>query len=62
MKQNNPNKEFYPVYDEAVCEYMKLVSLEKLRDAIKNEQVEVKVPIEPADKARVPIERMLSII
>ncbi len=62
MKQNNPKKEFYPVYKEAVCEYMKLVTLEKLRNALKNEQVEVKVPVDLADRARVPIERMLSIV
>ncbi|MCG8336925.1 MAG: quinolinate synthase NadA [Proteobacteria bacterium] len=62
MKQNNPKKEFYPVYKEAVCEYMKLVTLEKLRNALKNEQVEVKVPADLADRARVPIERMLSIV
>ncbi len=62
MKQNNPGKDFYPVYKEAVCEYMKLVSLEKLRNAIRDEQVEVKVPVALAERARIPIERMLSIV
>jgi quinolinate synthase len=61
MKRNNPQKDFYPVYEEAVCEYMKLVTLKKLFAAIEEEKYEVKVPQQLADKARIPIERMLSI-
>lgn len=61
MKQRNPQKEFYPVYEAAVCEYMKLVTLEKLSAALEEEKFEVKIPQALADKARIPIERMLAI-
>ena len=52
---------FRPLSENAVCEYMKMITLEKLYDALLNEKYEVKVPMEIADKARIPIERMMNI-
>ena len=61
MRKENPGKTFHAANDNAVCEYMKMITLEKLYDALKHDQYEVKVPGELAERAHLPIERMLSI-
>jgi quinolinate synthase len=61
MKQENPAKKFIPASEKAECEYMKMVTLEKVYDSLLNETTIVTVPKEIADKARLAIERMLSI-
>ncbi|HKK44943.1 MAG TPA: quinolinate synthase NadA [Balneolaceae bacterium] len=61
MRKENPGKKFYPANENSVCEYMKMITLEKLYDSLKYDQFEVKVPEKLAEKARLPIERMLSI-
>lgn len=61
MKKANPEKKFYPASEQSVCEYMKMITLEKLHDALKYDQHEVKVPDQLAEQAHLPIERMLSI-
>ena len=40
---------------------MKMITLPKLRDALRDGQPQVKVPEALAERARVPIERMVSI-
>jgi len=40
---------------------MKMITLPKLLNTLKNLVYEVKVPKEIADRARIPIERMLSL-
>jgi quinolinate synthase len=62
MKKMRPDAKFYPVSEESVCEYMKMITLEKLYNSLKYDQFEVKVPEELAAKARIPIERMLEIV
>lgn len=61
MRKENPGKKFYPANENAVCEYMKMITLEKLHDALKYDQHEVKVPEKLAEQAHLPIERMLSV-
>lgn len=61
MRKENPGKKFYPANEESVCDYMKMITLDNLRDALKYEQFEVKVPEQLAAKAIVPIQRMLDI-
>ena len=61
MRKENPEKKFYAANDKAVCEYMKMITLEKLHDSLRNDRFEVKVPEDLVQKARRPIERMLSI-
>lgn len=61
MRKENPDKKFYAANENAVCEYMKMITLEKLYDSLKHDQHEVKVPEELAKQAHLPIERMLSI-
>jgi quinolinate synthase len=40
---------------------MKMITLPKLRDALRETKFEVSVPAEIAERARVPIERMVAI-
>jgi quinolinate synthase len=47
--------------ERAVCKYMKTITLPKLRDALRETKFEVGVPAEIADRARLPIERMVAI-
>jgi len=61
MKMENPKKEFIPIKEDAVCKYMKKITAEKVYNSLLEEVYEVKVPREVADKARIPIERMLDI-
>ena len=61
MKQQNPGKKFIPASEKAECEYMKMITLEKVYDSLLNEENVVTVPKETADKARLAIERMLAI-
>lgn len=61
MRQESPEKEFIAANEEAVCKYMKMITLPKLRDSLRDLKYEVKVDSETAAKARLPIERMLAI-
>ena len=61
MRKRNPNKKFYAANEESVCDYMKMITLDNLRDALKYHQFEVKVPKELAEKAKLPIDRMLQV-
>jgi quinolinate synthase len=45
----------------AFCRYMKMITLPKLRDCLRDMTGEVKVSPEIAAKARIPIERMVAI-
>jgi quinolinate synthase len=56
-----PDVEFIPANAEASCVYMKMITLPKLRDALKEMKFEVRVPEEIAVRARVPIDRMVAI-
>ena len=61
MKQQNPTKKFVPASENAECQYMKMITLDNLYESLVNEKYEVKVPKNIADKARLAIDRMLSI-
>jgi quinolinate synthase len=61
MRKDNPEKCFIPASPRSVCGYMKMNTLEKILDSLENLRYEVKVPKELADRARLPIERMVSI-
>ena len=60
LKRENPEKEFYALADEAECRYMKLITLEKLRDSLRDLKYEVRVPTEIAARARRALDRMLA--
>ncbi len=73
MRKECPDKEFFcaPVFDVmrmptdncrcSECRYMKMNTLEKLRDCMKNLAPRVELPDELIRRARRPIERMLEI-
>ena len=61
MKKLKPEAEFHPISQESVCEYMKMITLQKLYESLLYDQYEVKVPDDLAERARLPIERMLAI-
>jgi quinolinate synthase len=56
-----PDVDFVAANEAASCRYMKMITLPKLRDCLRDGTGEVKVPREIAERALVPIERMVSI-
>ncbi len=52
-----PNKKFYRA--AGICVNMKKINLENVYEALKNEQFEVDVPKQTADKARKCLQRMI---
>ena len=67
MKEKSPNKLFYPAPSEnpdcmcSDCNFMKLNTLEKLYNCLKNETPEIIINEELRLKALKPIEKMLEI-
>jgi quinolinate synthase len=61
MHLADPTAELVPANRKAFCKYMKMITLEKVRDSLLEDRYEVKVPSAVADSARVPIERMVSV-
>ena len=61
LRRENPGKRFLPMARDAECRYMKQITLENLRDGLRDMQYEVVVPPATADRARLAIERMLAI-
>jgi quinolinate synthase len=55
-----PGKRFEPVNAEAVCRFMKKITLEKLHDSLRDWRFEVTVDEEIAARARKAIERMVA--
>ena len=61
MQKENPGKNFIPLKNDAVCKYMKMITMEKVYNSLLNNVYKVQVPRKIADNARLAIERMLSI-
>lgn len=67
MQRECPEKNFIPVPAEDAecqcneCDYMKMITLEKLRDCLRDLKPEIHVDPEVAKKAVKPIERMLEL-
>jgi quinolinate synthase len=61
LRQAAPEIDFIAANEAASCRYMKMITLPKLRDALRDGVYEVRVPGEIADRARLPIERMIAI-
>lgn len=61
LRKENPNKTFYPAKENAVCKYMKMITLPKVLRSLEEEIVEVKVPTNIAMQAKKSIDRMLEI-
>jgi quinolinate synthase len=61
MAKAAPRARLLPANEKAICKYMKMITLPKLRDSLRDLRFEVKVPDEIAERARLPIERMVAI-
>jgi quinolinate synthase len=61
LEKEAPGKRFEPVREDAVCRFMKMITLEKLRDSLRDWKHEVVVDPEIAARARGAIERMVAI-
>lgn len=61
LEKDNPDKSFLPIRRAAVCEFMKMITLEKVHRALTDNVYQIEVPKDIADKARRSIERMLEI-
>jgi quinolinate synthase len=61
LRMAAPDVDFIPANAEASCKFMKMITLPKLRDALREMQFEVRVPEEIAVRARVPIDRMVAL-
>jgi quinolinate synthase len=61
LQQAAPQARLIEANRMAFCRYMKMITLPKLRDSLREMRFEVKVPHDVAERARVPIERMVSI-
>jgi len=61
MRKENPDKTFLPVKEDAVCQYMKTITLEKLANSLRNMVHEIRVPDDTARRARLAIHRMLEL-
>jgi len=61
LRMAAPDVDFIPANVEASCQFMKMITLRKLRDGLREMKYEVRVPAEIAERARVPIDRMVAI-
>lgn len=61
LKKANPDREFYPLNEEAICHNMKKTTLEDVLRALETLEPSVAVPEEIAALARGAIERMLRV-
>jgi quinolinate synthase len=61
LRAADPDTDFIAANEAASCRFMKMITLPKLRDALCSDQYEVKVDAAIAERARVPIERMVAI-
>jgi quinolinate synthase len=61
LREAAPEVDFIAANEAASCRYMKMITLPKLRDCLRDGTGEVRVPKEIADRARLPIERMVAI-
>jgi quinolinate synthase len=61
LRMTAPDVDFVAANEAATCRYMKMITLPKLRDALRDMAPAVKVPDDVAERARLPIERMVAI-
>ena len=61
LQQAAPQANLIEANRMAFCKYMKMITLPKLRDSLRDEKFEVSVAAAIAERAKVPIERMIAI-
>lgn len=61
LKKRNPNKHFYTLTDNQICHDMKLITLEKVYDVLKNETNQVTMDAQLRECALKPLDKMLEL-
>jgi quinolinate synthase len=61
LEREVPGKRFEPVREGAICRFMKMITLEKLRDGLRDGVHVVTVDPEVAARARGAIDRMVAL-
>jgi quinolinate synthase len=63
LEKAHPDKKFIAANEQAVCQYMKMITLPKLRDCLRDMHPDQRVTVDPAiaKRALVPIERMVAV-
>ena len=61
LKKNNPDKQFFAAGSVQICPNMKKVTLEKVRDSLRDNTGVVEVSDEKREKSLVPLKRMLEL-
>jgi len=61
LRKLAPDKDFVPVKPDAVCEYMKTITLEKVYESLRDLKHVVRVPKEVAERARRALSAMLQV-
>ena len=61
LRKNNPGKEILPVTDLADCPNMKLTTLDKILWSLQDNEVEIIIPQDIAEKANLALKRMVEI-
>jgi quinolinate synthase len=61
LQQAAPQANLIEANRMAFCKYMKMITLPKLRDSLRDMKFEVSVPAAIAERAKLPIERMVAI-
>lgn len=62
LRKEAPHKQFIAVKGDAICEYMKTITLPKLYRSLRDMVYEVRVPEPIATRARRAIDRMLEVV
>ena len=61
LNNEYPDKESIPAYDNAICETMKLHSLEKIKECLINEKYLITVPNELIENSLKAVQRMIEL-
>jgi quinolinate synthase len=61
LQMARPDIDFVAANEAASCKFMKMITLPKLRDTLRDMTGVVKVPADLAERAKLPIERMVAI-
>lgn len=62
LRKMAPGKHFRPVNPDAVCEFMKTITLDRVLRSLEILEPQVRVPEETARRAKLAIDRMLQIV